>query len=161
MPLYTLQNSLLTTRLLINVLYSNCPNHWFSLQASIGGTYHQEISDAARAMRGGKCPGPDGTQYNFTRGFWINLPCSWLVCLLNPLNQSLSLDLRRFLIEWSGATFFILKKNVALAKKCIAWIKLLYSSPLASVSMNNTHFPFFRGTRLACPMSPLLFAIPI
>lgn len=46
----------------------------------------------------------------------------------------------------------------------ISWIKLLYSSPVASVQTNDTISPPFqlhRGARQGCPLSPLLFAIAI
>lgn len=46
----------------------------------------------------------------------------------------------------------------------ISWIKLLYSSPQASVCTNTWRsdpFPLFRGTRQGCPLSPLLFAFAI
>lgn len=46
----------------------------------------------------------------------------------------------------------------------ISWVKLLYSSPLASVRTNNnqsSYFPLYRSTRQGCPLSPLLFAVAI
>lgn len=46
----------------------------------------------------------------------------------------------------------------------MGWVKLLYSSPLASVktnSINSEYFSLYCGTRQGCPLSPLLFAIAI
>ena len=46
----------------------------------------------------------------------------------------------------------------------ISWVKLLYSSPLASVRTNDdssAYFSLFRGTRQGCPLSPLLFNVVI
>lgn len=46
----------------------------------------------------------------------------------------------------------------------MSWIRLLYTSPLASIRTNDTHSNYFtlsRGTRQGCPLSPLLFAIAI
>lgn len=46
----------------------------------------------------------------------------------------------------------------------MAWIRLLYSSPQASVRTNNTQsdcFPLQRSTRQGFPLSPLLFALAI
>lgn len=42
------------------------------------------------------------------------------------------------------------------------WVKLLYSSPIASVHTNSTFYPPFslcQGTRQGCPLSPLLFIL--
>uniref|UniRef100_A0A3Q1EXS2 Reverse transcriptase domain-containing protein n=1 Tax=Acanthochromis polyacanthus TaxID=80966 RepID=A0A3Q1EXS2_9TELE len=65
-------------------------------------------------------------------------------------------------VEW-GFLFYVLQK-FGFGRNFILWVKLLYTSPLASVKTNNTHsdyFPLFRGTRQGCPMSPLLFALAI
>lgn len=65
-------------------------------------------------------------------------------------------------VEW-GYLFRALGR-FGLGEKIIAWIRLLYSAPLASVRTNNDHsnyFPLFRGTRQGCPLSPLLFAVAI
>ena len=65
-------------------------------------------------------------------------------------------------VEWSHL-FFTLRK-FGFKEEFVAWVKLLYSFPLASVISNNTqsaYFPLGRGTRQGCPLSPLLFAISI
>lgn len=46
-------------------------------------------------------------------------------------------------------------------QKCISWINILYTAPMALVRSNSTqsrYFPLHRGTRQGCPLSPLLFA---
>lgn len=46
----------------------------------------------------------------------------------------------------------------------IALIKLLYTSPTATVQTNNTFsqpFALGRGTRQGCPLSPILFNLAI
>lgn len=65
-------------------------------------------------------------------------------------------------VEW-GYLFSSLQK-FGFGTNLISWIKLLYSSPQASVCTNTQRskpFPLFRGTRQGCPLSPLLFAIAI
>lgn len=65
-------------------------------------------------------------------------------------------------VEW--AYLFFSLKQFGFSNNFISWIKLLYSSPSASVCTNNqrsTPFPLFRGTRQGCPLSPLLFALAI
>lgn len=65
-------------------------------------------------------------------------------------------------VEWKHL-FFTLRK-FGFSEGFIAWIELLYSSPLASIISNGTqsaYFPLERGTRQGCPLSPLLFGISI
>lgn len=65
-------------------------------------------------------------------------------------------------VEWTYL-FFTLRK-LGFSTSFISWIKLLYSSPYASVCTNSQRskpFPLFRGTRQGCPLSPLLFALAI
>lgn len=65
-------------------------------------------------------------------------------------------------VEWDYL-FYTLDK-FGFGKKCILWIKLLYSSPLAAVRTNNIqsdYFRLYRSTRQGCPLSPLLFAVAI
>lgn len=70
--------------------------------------------------------------------------------------------LKRRLIEWSG-TIFTLEK-LGFGSHFILWVKLLYSSPQASVRTNAVQSEYFRlycSTRQGCPLSPLLFVITI
>ncbi len=65
-------------------------------------------------------------------------------------------------VEW-GYLFFILGK-FGFDSNFISWIRLLYSSPTASVYTNGIRSPPFslqRGTRQGCPLSPLLFNLAI
>lgn len=65
-------------------------------------------------------------------------------------------------VEWNYL-FHTLTK-FGFGPSFLSWIKLLYTSPSASV-LTNTHysqyFDLHRGTRQGCPLSPLLFAIAI
>ena len=67
-------------------------------------------------------------------------------------------------VEWSYL-FSVLKRFVfgnTMDTMVLPWIRLLYTSPQASVRTNNdysVYFPLKCGTRQGCPLSPLLFAI--
>lgn len=65
-------------------------------------------------------------------------------------------------VEWPY--LFSSLQHFGFCNKFISWIKLLYSSPQASVCTNtqrSTLFPLFRGARQGCPLSPLLFTLSI
>lgn len=65
-------------------------------------------------------------------------------------------------VKWSHL-FFTLRK-IGFGNEFTAWIKLLYSSPLASIISNNTqstYFPLGKGMRQGFALSSLLFAISI
>uniref|UniRef100_A0A8C4S8Q7 Reverse transcriptase domain-containing protein n=1 Tax=Erpetoichthys calabaricus TaxID=27687 RepID=A0A8C4S8Q7_ERPCA len=76
----------------------------------------------------------------------------------------LSLDAEKAfdMIEWNY--LFTALEKFGFGPNICAWIKLLYTSPEASVCINNIcsdYFKLERGTRQGCPLSPLLFAIAI
>lgn len=76
----------------------------------------------------------------------------------------ISLDAEKALdrVEWNY--LFYALERFGFGQEFISWIKLLYSSPVASVRTNDTHsdyFPLHRSTRQGCPLSPLLFAVAI
>ena len=65
-------------------------------------------------------------------------------------------------MEW-GYLFKVLG-TFGFGENFIAWIRLLYTSPLARVNTNrqySSYFPLSRGTHQGCPLSPLLFALAI
>lgn len=65
-------------------------------------------------------------------------------------------------VEWDY--LFTVLKKFGRGNVFISWIRLLYTSPQASISTNNIQSSFFtlaRGTRQGCPLSPLLFALAI
>ena len=65
-------------------------------------------------------------------------------------------------MEWDYL-FYTLEK-IGFGQRFISWVKLLYSSPMASFRTNNVHsiyFPLHRSMDQGCPLSPLLFAIAI
>ena len=65
-------------------------------------------------------------------------------------------------VEWNYL-FFTLEK-IGLGPLFTSWVKLLYAFSSASVLTNSRYsssFDLHRGTRQACPLSPLLFAIAI
>lgn len=65
-------------------------------------------------------------------------------------------------VEWEY--LFAVLKKFGFGNKFISWIRLLYSSPKASVHTNDVYSDYFalgRGSRQGCPLSPLLFAIAI
>lgn len=65
-------------------------------------------------------------------------------------------------VEWPY--LFSSLQRFGLGACFVSWVKLLYTSPQASVCTNTQRsdpFPLFRGTRQGCPLSPLLFALAI
>lgn len=76
----------------------------------------------------------------------------------------ISLDAEKAFDRVEFAYLFFTLKKFGVGDGFISWIKLLYSSPLASVVSNNIQSCYFnlgRGTRQGCPLSPLLFALAI
>lgn len=65
-------------------------------------------------------------------------------------------------LEWDYLFYTLEKFNVG--GQFINWIRLLYTTPLASVCTNGSNsdaFPISRGSRQGCPLSPLLFALAL
>ena len=65
-------------------------------------------------------------------------------------------------VEW-GFLFSTLNK-FGFRPSFLAWVKLLYMDPMASVWCNgilSSPFHLCRGTKQGCPLSPLIFAIAL
>lgn len=76
----------------------------------------------------------------------------------------LSLDAEKAFdrVEWPY--LFPSLQQFGVSTRFISWIKLLYSSPQASVCTKTQHsnpFPLYRRMRHGCPLSPLLFELVI
>lgn len=76
----------------------------------------------------------------------------------------ISMDARKAfdMVEWNY--LFHTLERFRFGERFIAWVKLLYSSPVASIRTNSDQSEYFqlhRSTRQGCPLSPLLFAIAI
>lgn len=111
---------------------------------------------------------PDQTGFIKNRHSFFNLRRLFnIIYNLSTTNTSeaiISLDAEKAFdrVEWKYL-FHTLNK-FGFGSKFITWIRLLYSSPQASVRTNNTQsncFPLQRSTRQGCPLSPLLFALAI
>ena len=53
-------------------------------------------------------------------------------------------------------------KKIGFGELFIHWVRILYTSPMATITTNgliSQHFTLHRGTRQGCPLSPSLFAI--
>lgn len=111
---------------------------------------------------------PDQTGFIQNRYSFFNTR-RLLNVMYNPSTSSLpeaviSLDAEKAFdrIEW--VYLFHTLKRFGLGDTFISWVRLLYTSPTASVRTNNTYSDYFslaRSTRQGCNLSPLLFAIAI
>ena len=71
---------------------------------------------------------------------------------------------RKYSIGWNGHICLGSWRTLVLVKEFVSWVKLLYSSPKASVitnRLNSEYFNLHRGTHQGCPLSQLLFALAI
>ncbi|KAK7881221.1 hypothetical protein WMY93_029630 [Mugilogobius chulae] len=90
-----------------------------------------EIQTAIKSLNVGKSPGPDGFSVEYYKAN------SDLLAPRRPFDR----------VEW--AFLYEAMDRFGLGKDFISWVKLLYSSPVASVRTNNTlspPFPLGRGT---------------
>lgn len=103
---------------------------------------------------------PNRQSFHNTRRL-LNITAS--SCSLSP-EVVVSLDAEKAFdrMEW-GFLHEVLAR-FGLGGAFVKWVKLLYSSPKASVRTNDissSPFPLGHGTRQGCPLSPLLFTLVI
>lgn len=71
---------------------------------------------------------------------------------------------KRHLIELNGIVCVFTLGKFGLGPVFLSWVKLLYTCPSAYVLTNNHYSKYFDlhcRNRQGCPLSPLLFVIPI
>ena len=90
----------------------------------------------------------------------LNMPSSSAPEVVVSLDAEKAFDR----VEWEF--FFEMMDRFGLGTGFISWVKLLYSSPVASVQTNNVLSPSFYftarpGRSQGCPLSPLQFAIAL
>lgn len=109
---------------------------------------------------------PDQTGFIKNRKSFFNVRRVFNILYSSSLSQHpevlLSLDAEKAFdqMEWGYMLYALCR--FGFDDVFISWIKLLYTSPLASVRTNDTLSSYFllqRRTRQGCPLSPLLFAL--
>lgn len=80
----------------------------------------------------------------------------------SPTRAIVSLDTCKafYSVEWPY--LFQVLQLYGFGPRIIAWIRLLYTSPLTRIRVNShvtDAFPINRGTRQGCPLSPLSFRL--
>lgn len=76
----------------------------------------------------------------------------------------ISLDAKKVFDSIQWEYLFSVLKKFGFSHKFCSWIRLLYTSPQASVCTNDTRSSYFaleHGTHQGCPLSPLLFTLDI
>lgn len=111
---------------------------------------------------------PDQTGFIRGRQLFSNIPRLFNI-LYSPETRPtaevlLSLDAHKAFDRIEYEYLFATLERFGFGSVFCSWIKILYSSPQASVRTNkiiSNYFPIGRGTRQGCPLSPLLFDLAI
>ena len=111
---------------------------------------------------------PDQTGFIRHRYSFYNLRRLYNIVYNQPSPKTpealISLDAEKAFDQVEWEYLFYTMQKFGLGHKFIAWVRLLYSAPKASVRTNNNFSEYFClpcSTRQGCPLSPLLFAIAI
>lgn len=111
---------------------------------------------------------PDQAGFMPHKSTATNLRRLFLNMQLQPDNKGsralLSLDANKAFDSVGWRYLWAVLSKLGFGSRFIAWVKLLYASPKATIRMSGrmSHaFALGRGTRQGCPLSPLLFAIAI